>query len=192
MSNQPAITQRDDLLIQSYISCALISELVNNRFLDSDFFSQMTFGNSEMKKIIRAIGLDNQGFALMALYAMLVIPKSLITDKHPKEFKTIQDFLEVHCKNTSTSYSTDTNGIKFLRHIRNAVAHASVSFRPNDAVCFMDKDPKNASQSFSTELPLKYLGELVHKLQFIHLSHIQNIQPSAPQTTALGESGPRD
>lgn len=114
----------------------------------------------------------------MSLYAMLVVPKQLLEDRHSEEFKKIQEFLALNTQKTSTTYNSDQPKIDYLRHIRNAVAHARVSFRPCDVVVFEDtfKDGKGIISTFSTELSLRKVGEFIHRLQMVHVKHIQDRQ----------------
>ena len=39
------LTQHDNLLLQSYYTFSLLVELKNNNFLESNYFSEMSFGN---------------------------------------------------------------------------------------------------------------------------------------------------
>ena len=109
------------------------------------------FGVPWFKEQIRSIGVDNQGFAVIALYAMLVLPREILENAHANEYDAINDFLLNHTKNTTTNYRSDNPTTNYLRHVRNAVAHARVSFRPNDVVIFMDENSRT-NESFSTEL----------------------------------------
>jgi hypothetical protein len=72
------ISQKDNLLLQSYYSVSFLVELVNNNFLGTKCFDEMKFGASWIKEGIKEIGIDNQGSLMMSLYAMLVIPRELI------------------------------------------------------------------------------------------------------------------
>lgn len=135
----------------------------------------MTFGAPWIKDELRKIGVDNQGSALMALYAMLVLPREIIQNSYSSEYDDISSFLNTHTKNTATTYRQDASSVKYIRHIRNAVSHARVEFRPNDAVIFKDENP-HTNETFSTELPLAYLGNLIHKLQMVHVAYIRDLQ----------------
>jgi hypothetical protein len=107
---------------------------------------------------------------------MLVVPKELLEQRHADEFEKVRESLEANCTDTTTTYSRDTPTVDYVRHIRNSVAHARVSFRPNDVVIFSDS---YGSDTFSTELPLSKAGELIHRLQMIHVKHVQELQRDA-------------
>jgi hypothetical protein len=169
------ITPEQDLLFQSYFTVSLLAELKNNKFIESGYFQGMTFGAPWIKNELRKIDVDNQGCALMALYAMLVLPKEIIQQSYASDYEKINDFLKTHTQNTVTTYSTDASSVNYIRHIRNAVAHVRVEFRPNDAVVFKDVD-LHSNAKFSTELPLKFLGELIHQLQMVHIAYIRDLQ----------------
>ncbi|CAN5713643.1 hypothetical protein BH23CYA1_BH23CYA1_07010 [soil metagenome] len=168
-------TQEDNLILQSYITVSLLVELKNNDLLTSAYFEGMTFGAPWIKDQLRSICVDNQGCAMMSLYAMLVLPREIVQNAYSAEYDAINDFLRVHTKNTTTNYRSDNPTTNYLRHIRNAVAHARSTFRPNAAVVFTDENTRT-NESFSTELPLAHLGEFVHRLQSVHVAYIQTMQ----------------
>jgi len=168
------MSQEENLLFQSYYTVCFLIELRNNAFTNSDYYDSITFADPIVKEVIRNLGVDNQGSLLMSLYAMLVIPKQLVEKLHSDEFDKIQKFLHANTTNTTTkNYNYDQPTIDYLRHIRNAVAHARVSFRPDDVVIFEDTDTKGKS-SFSTELSLQKVGEFIHRLRMVHFKHIQD------------------
>ncbi len=167
------ITQDDNLILQSYYNFVLFAELTKNDFFKSDYFKKMKFDNPPIKDGLEQIGIDNQGLALISLYTMLVVPKEIYGKKYQEENDNINEFLKVHTQNTQTTYARDSPNIDFLGHIRNAVAHARVSFEPTKFVTFSDE---YRGKSFTTELPLKHLGEFIHILQRFHLRYIQEIQ----------------
>ena len=163
-----ALSQEAELVLQSYFSVAFIIELKNNNFLESDFYDKMHFGAPWIKNLISKISIDNQGMLLMCLYAMLVIPKELISNQFKNEYELINKYLLSIAKNTTTTYKTDKPIINYIRHIRNSVAHSKVEFVQNNYVVFNDKDAKNGN-FFRTEIELKYVGVLLQKLQNINL-----------------------
>jgi hypothetical protein len=169
------LTQEENLLFQSYFTACLLTELANHKFLESDYYNSMKFGASWVKGELRKIGVDNQGCAMMMLYAMLVLPREIVQQAYSSEYDDINTFLKTCTKNTATTYRSDASSVEYVRHIRNAVAHARVEFRPKDAIIFEDEHP-GTSETFSTELPLPYLGELIHRLQMVHIAYIQNLQ----------------
>ena len=173
------LTQEQNIIFQSYFTIAFLTELKNNKFLESDFFKNMKFGSPWIKESLKKISIDNQGALLIALYAMLVIPRQLINEEFEKEYAAIDLFLQQNTVNTKTTYTNDKNSIKFLRHIRNAVAHSRVSFQPNKFVSFSDKGWNKKTQkkeSFTTDLPLDKMGSFMQKLQKVHLEYIQRLQ----------------
>lgn len=168
------LTQEDNLLIQSFYSTMLLVELKKNNFLNSDFFNNMIFDFPAIKGELRKIGVDNQGCALMSLYAMLVIPRQLFGNQFTEEYKFIDAFLQQNAANTVTTYKKDYPKIDFLRHVRNAVAHARISFQPYEAICFSDENTKTG-EKFSTELPLTQLGVFLQELMRIHISFVKRM-----------------
>jgi HEPN pEK499 p136 len=167
------VSQEEDLIFQSYFTFCLLAELKNNDFTNSDYYDLMAFADPIVKKQIHDLGVDNQGCLLMCLYAMIVVPKQFLENLHSNEFNKIQEFLAANMANTTTTYNSDQPTVDYLRHIRNAVAHARVSLRPSDVVIFQDI---NSNSSFSTELSLQKVGEFIHRLQMVHVKHIQDRQ----------------
>ena len=170
------ISQQDNLVIQSYATIALLAELGNNNLLGSSYFGEMTFGAPWIKEVLRTIGIDNQGCAVIAPYAMLVLPREIVGQAYATEYDSINSFLRNHTQHTSTTYQSDNPVINYIRHIRNAVSHGRIEFRPGDVIIFKDI---RGNESFSTELPLMYLGQLVSQLQSVHLAYIQNMNQQA-------------
>jgi hypothetical protein len=166
------LTPEQNLLFQSYFTVSLLVALTRNDLLKSDYFESMEFHAPWIKDELRKIGVNNQGCTIMLLYAMLVIPRELIFDRYKSKYKEINAFLETHTRNTKTDYELDTSSFKYLRHIRNAIAHASVEFLPT-AMIFKDK---HGSAEFSMELPLEYFDELLNLLQGVHINYIQDLQ----------------
>ena len=75
MTEKLILKQEDDLLIQSYMTFSLLVELHNHGFVESDYFKEMNFGAPWIKENLLKVGVDNQGFAMIALYSLLVLPK---------------------------------------------------------------------------------------------------------------------
>ena len=177
-----SVTQEQNLLFQSYFTVSLLAELKNNNLLGSAYYEGMTFGAPWIKDELRNIGVDNQGCAMMTLYAMLVLPREIIQQAYASDYDNINTFLQAHTQSTTTTYRSDSPSVNHLRHIRNAVAHARVEFHPNDVIIFRDANPR-ANETFSTELPLRHLGELIHRLQMVHIAYIQDLQQQKGQST---------
>lgn len=161
-----AITQDDNLLIQSYLTTSFLIELRNNNFLSSDYFKNLPFEDTNVKQLLPRIGIDNQGALLMCLYSLLVIPKQLLSDKFPSEFVNLNRRIDIIKSSAESTYDYDKSNIEYIRHIRNAVAHSRVSFQPNQDVTFCDIDKKNKAKCTIT-IPLDKVGIL--------LTHLQNI-----------------
>lgn len=163
------LSQEHNLVFQSLYTVMLLLDLSQKRngFFDSEFFKTMTFTFPQMKEELKGIGIDNQGCALMSLYAMLVIPKELFWDQFPEERDRVEAFLRTGVLRTTTTYKRDALAVNFLRHVRNSVAHARVSFRPGEVICFFDEDTRTG-EKFSTELPLSQFGAFLHELLIVH------------------------
>ena len=164
-------TQEANLVVQTSLVVALLGALSRDRSLvNSKLYKDLPL-DPPIREGIDQVGLDNQGLALMVLYAMLVVPRELLIDRYKSEFDRINTWLETSLTDTRTTYLKTPPD--YLRHIRNAVAHADVSFVPNSTVKFEDEDKRNGFR-FETTLPLSLLGAFVEKLQVIHTRYVQD------------------
>ena len=125
------LTQEDNLILQTYYTSVLLAELKNNNLINSTFFDSMSFKQPVVKSEIKKINVDNQGTLLMVLYAMLVVPKEIVEEKYSDEYDKLNVYLENISIDTSSNYPNDMPKVKFIRHIRNAIAHARVKFESN-------------------------------------------------------------
>ena len=169
------ITPEENLILQSYITTSLLVELGNNNFFASQYFESMNFGQPAIKEILRNQGIDNQGCAIMSLYAMLVVPYELIRTKHPSDFSSMNKMLLKNVRNVTTTYHDCASKSDFLYHLRNAVAHCRITFKDGDCMLFSDSNPSGKKQ-FQGELPLEQLSHFFHKLQGIQLKVIKDVQ----------------
>ena len=168
-----SLGQVENIILQSYLTVALLIELNNNRFLDSDYFEKMNFGNPSLKPLLQQVGVDNQGSLLMVLYAMLCLPKEKIFDVYKAAFNGIDTEIAKRATTTKTSYQKDSPHVNYARHIRNAVAHGNVEFS-GSAVIFSDKDEKKG-EYFTTEIPLDQIGTILMELQKLTNKYVDDI-----------------
>ena len=165
------ISQEANLILQSYFTVALISALSKDKqLLKSEFYKTLNLEPS-IRDGIDQIGVDNQGCALMALYAMLVIPKELLRDRYKTDYDTINTWLSTILIDVHTTYVKSP--ADYIRHIRNAIAHAKVTFEPSSTIKFEDEDKRN-NFTFEAKLQLNSLGLLLEKLQAIHIRYVQD------------------
>ena len=169
------LSQEENIILQSYLTVSLLTELTNNQFLESDSFSKMDFGNPSLKAMLRQVGVDNQGCLLMVLYAMLCIPKETIFNKYKAEFDKINAEISKYAVSTHTTYGKDANGrINYVKHIRNAVAHVKVEF-VEGSVQFSDEDSRT-HESFVTKIPLNKIGTILMELQKLTYKYVDDIK----------------
>jgi len=170
------ITQEENLILQSYITVSLLAELGNNKFFESDCFREMNFGSPDCKSFLEHNGIDNQGSAIMSLYAMLVVPYELIRERFPNEFSSMNDFLKNKTTIINTTYHNNPSDSDLMYHLRNAVAHCRISFKEGESINFTDSN-RNRTKEFSGKLPLSDLSMFIHKLQIvIQMKVIKEIQ----------------
>ena len=170
------ISQETNLILQSYYAIALLNALSKDgRLTKSEFYGTLDLA-PPIRSGIDQVGVDNQGCALMALYGMLVIPKELLKDKYKDEYDAINTWLASVLLDIQSTYTKSPKD--YLRHIRNSVAHARVSFDPNSTITFEDEDKRNGL-TFCAKLPLVLLGSLLGKLQTIQFRYAQEMRADA-------------
>lgn len=167
------LTQEENLLIQAYMTTGFLAELNNNDFLNSDYYKDMNFQDKYIKDHLPTIGIDNRGSLIMFLYTMLVIPKELLTNLFSDDFNNLNNIIEEIESESLSNYNSDKNGIDYIRHIRNSIAHARVEFISHKLVIF--KDTNNNSECI-IKIPLSKIGLFLTELQKIYCKYIKQIQ----------------
>lgn len=167
------LNQTDNLVIQSYLTTSFLLELKKANFLKSDYYDKLTFINDFTKKHLTIIGIDNQGALLMSLYALLVIPKQLLSQKFPSEFVSLNNIVNKIKSKSESNYKSDSLSINYVRHIRNSVAHANVTFIDNESVTFTDE---NAKEKCTITIPLVKVGNLINALENIFITYISTLK----------------
>lgn len=167
-------SQEDNLLIQSYFSTAFLIELQNLKFLDSDYYKDAEFQDKYVQEHLPSIGIANHGSMLMILYALLIIPKELIEKNYQQDFDNLNQFVDSIKSKASSTYKNDSPSIDYIRHIRNSVAHAKVSFNSKKEVVFLDEN-NNGSECTIT-IPLANMEQFIKELRSIFFKHINNLQ----------------
>lgn len=165
-------TQEDNILIQSYFTIAFLTELSNNNFLKSDCYKKLRFEDNFIKENLPSIGIGNRGNLLITLYTMLVIPKELLSDRYPTEFAELNNIVENIKSEANSIYQTDQKKINYIRHIRNAVAHARVEFVDN-TVKFTDE---NNTEKCTITIPLMEVGTFLTELQKLFMKYIETLK----------------
>jgi hypothetical protein len=172
------ISQETNLILQSYFVIALLNALSQDkRLTNSEFYGTLDL-SPPIRSGIDQVGVDNQGCALIALYAMLVIPKHFLENKYKVEYEAMNTWLDSVLLDIQSTYTYKESPRDYLRHIRNSVAHARVSFEPNSTITFEDQN-KSGSSSFRAKLPLVSLGSLLNNLQTIHIRYAQEMRTDA-------------
>lgn len=177
-----SLSQEDNLIIQSYITTAFLAELENIKFIETEYFNNLLI-DSDVKEILYKIRIGNRGNLLITLYSMLIIPKELIEKEFPREFAGLNGIVESIRSNEKSNYESDRkNGkIDYIRHIRNAVAHANVIFT-EDSVTFIDenirkgKKGKVINEKCLITIPLLEIGKLFEELKKIFLLFIKSVR----------------
>lgn len=182
------ITKDESLLLQCLATTSFLAELDNDNFLNKDYFKNLQFENSDIKKILEQSGIGNPAALQMMLYALLVIPKEIWSNDVHENVKVelnkinlnISELIE---KDTFSSYEGDRTNIDYLRHIRNAVSHAKCSYTKKNGkylVTFEDKNMRNMNEKCSITMECAKAGEILMDMQrlimkFYNWNHNQKV-----------------
>jgi hypothetical protein len=173
-------TEERSILQSAYTASLLMAlSLVNDKFVKSDIFTTMTSAFPIFKSFKNTgIVVGNQGTMLMCLYALLVLPKELISKKYQSEYDKIDKFIP-SIADAGTKDTYETKG-KYLHHIRNAVSHGKTNFDDMDPknikVIFQDENVrKTPKPEFSIAFPVSVMPTLLLKLLEVHDKYIQDI-----------------
>ena len=167
------------------MTVSFLFELRNLDFLNSSYYEQANFQDPYVKENLPEIGIDNQGSMLIALYALLVIPNEHIKNRFPDEFNKLNNVIH-EIKNdekTESNYNDESEVIDYIRHIRNSVAHAKVSFVPNTEVVFSDiRKHKKKDESCTITIPLAKIGIFMSALQKLFFKYIETTSQKLSST----------
>ncbi|OAB56406.1 hypothetical protein AY600_05580 [Phormidium willei BDU 130791] len=117
------------------------------------------------------IGLGNRGCLLIMLYVLLVVPKQLLEDTFPDDFRALDERIDELKKSSESTYPTDREGVSYLRHVRNAVVHARVSFEEPEAITFRDQNGQGSE--FKLVISLGNIGHVLTELQNIFMKYVK-------------------
>ena len=179
------LTENESVFCQALAMTTLLSSLIENRFLDSDYYKNMPFTNNESncRKILEASSLGNPATLQMYLYILLVMPNEVLQlaetcylEGLQKEFnvliaKDIDGFQTTY----NNEVETDLTGINFYRHIRNAVAHSRCSYHLIDGknyVLFTDVDFRDVTQYCKIKIATSKLGHFINFLQIQMMNYL--------------------
>ena len=164
------LPQDQMIIVQQYVSICFITELYNNNFLESQFFNDMKFDNESIKDCIKAINIDSDGMFLIFLYSLLLIPKEKIYDVYKDEYDALDKKIDGLKIPLDSTYPASHK--KYIRHIRNAIAHGKVEFK-EDSIFFNDDYRGN---QFCVEIPRCKIGDILTDLQKILLNYVTDLK----------------
>ena len=115
----PKITPEESILLQSLATTSFLVELSNNEFLNSTYFEELQFENSGCKQILKQSGLGNPATMQMMLYALLTIPKEVLSRS---SYEILESYIErinplVYSlieEETSSSYNGEEEKKKYM------------------------------------------------------------------------------
>lgn len=178
-----AYSTETNLVIQSALSAAFLMDLSNNSdaFMSSEFFRDMEVLFPEVKKYYQDgnIKIGNQGALLMCMYSLLVIPKELLGSTYKSNYVVVDEYIDSKKVNLIDTYLNARKTPEYVRHMRNAVAHANVYFNDADSsnILVTFKDRKNRKLKFEVTFFVKDIpGILIKILRMIHTKYIVDVK----------------
>ncbi|GHU76633.1 hypothetical protein FACS189461_4430 [Spirochaetia bacterium] len=181
-----SLNTEENLILESAFMASLLMDLIpaTHEFVKSDFFKTMPSVTPGIKQAFAdgKIGVGNQGTILMCLYALLVLPKELISTKYQSDYDSINTFIHSIAEG-GISGIKDTYNKKgeYLRHIRNAISHGKIKFDDttpgNIKVTFEDSDTMKPPKSeFSITLPVLHIARLLDKLLEVSEKYLDDVE----------------
>ena len=170
----PNISAEKSLLLQCLATTSLLGELSNAKFLESDYYKRLAFANEEFKKILTISGLGNPATMQMMLYALLTIPREVLSRTTYSALETyierinpvVYSLVEEETSSTYDGEEARAN-IDYFRHIRNAIAHSKCSYFSEDGknfVIFRDSN-STGSRACSIKIECYKVGLILMELQ---------------------------
>lgn len=167
------ISEKESLLLQCLAITCFLAELSNNDFLGSDYFNNLTFANEACKEILIKSGLGNPATMQMMLYALLVVPKEILSgteyiefEDHSKKINPLMASLVE--EETFSTYDNENSKekINYIRHIRNSLAHSKCKFTVENYknYVFFTDSGKNSKQC-SIKIECYKVGKVLMELQ---------------------------
>lgn len=166
-------SNEENLIIQSTCNAVLLATLSakGTEFIQSDFFKKMDFLFPKIQEMYEKeqIGVGNQGMVLVCLYSLLVLPKELILNVYPDEYKKVNVWIDKYKEEAEIdSYPLEryAKDLKHIYHLRNAVSHGNIEFddtNRENVICIF-KDKNHAGHEYQLKLSTSKVGELVREL----------------------------
>lgn len=183
-------SKETNLVVQSALSAVLLMDLsINSKdFIESDFFNSLETKtiNKEVYQFYKTgrTGVGNQGAMLMCLYSVLVLPKELLGNKYAKLYKQInRDIAKVGGEVLVNSYGEHSPD--YVKHIRNAIAHAQVRFdesqpraKDEEKKIFVTFTDKSGRKKFKIKFHVSQIPSILFKLLDVHKAYLHASQNS--------------
>lgn len=126
------------ILQTSFLTTLLLIQINNQGkdFFNMDIFNGIKFTDDKssdrvLHEYMKRFGTINQGSLIMILYCLFVMPKETFFCKYKNEFKELNKFIDTRVEIKLNNYKKDSNGVDYVRHIRNAISHVSVRYTIN-------------------------------------------------------------
>lgn len=134
----------------------------------SDFFFE--FQRNQGIESMKFYHTKNQGVVILLMYGLLVIPKE-IWEKNSTNFAfTTRDKFNIKLP----VKTEEINTIKFLRLLRNSLAHANFSIDASNATLTFWNKNSNGNKNFEVEISCSNLGEFIVEVGKYYINDVKN------------------
>ncbi|WP_075591565.1 HEPN family nuclease [Labilibacter marinus] len=134
----------------------------------SEFFSK--FQTNQGIQDLNFYHTKNQGTVILLMYGLMVIPKEIWEMTSTKfAFTTRKNFTINLPANTE-----DIDTLKFLRLLRNSLAHANFSIDVSNARLTFWNNNKNGNKNFEVEISYSDLGEFTAEVGKYYVNEVKN------------------
>jgi len=181
-----SLPQEVNTVGQAHMMIDFLDKLQQTNFFESKIFKDMQLCSPSYKEFLSTAKFDNQGYLILSLYSYLVLPKALFGSKYHSNFNAIDKYIDSIKLRADPIYKDDRDGVKYLKHIRNSIAHGQIEFPEDEDVIkgiaiktkcarFTDIN-NNTKEKCVVELPISELRTLIGKLEQIIIEFIHNAQ----------------
>lgn len=173
------ISSEESLLLQCIATASLLGELSNSGFLESDYYKRLPFENEGLKMVLTTSGLGNPATMQMMLYALLTIPREVLSRTAYCALETyierinplVYSLVEEETFSTYAGEEARVN-IDYFRHIRNAIAHSKCDYLCKDGKNYVVFSDSNSSGSrCSIKMECFKVGFVMMELQRLILEY---------------------
>ncbi|WP_350024840.1 HEPN family nuclease [Providencia rettgeri] len=184
-------TPEQRIIITSILNFSVLLSLWKKDYYKNEEFKKILLNNNEIDgnfifSALKNVGIFNEGTLPAILYSLLIYPQEAIKKINCNTYDAAISNIDNNLKNSHYNINITTNDYpdlakrSLLKHIRNAVSHATFKF-DNDMFIFTDINPHN-SKKITLEFNKNDIGTFIQDLYNALLLIIKEIQNNRQKT----------